>query len=50
MEKQNLREVIQIVVRDENSVDRFILAYKDTLEIVSEASNEDIWEDINNMY
>lgn len=50
MEKQNLKEVIQIVERDENGVDTFILLYKDTLEMVNEFNNMDIWEYVNELY
>lgn len=48
MEKQNLREVIQIVERDENGIDTFILVYKDTYEMVTEFSNQEIWKEVKN--
>ncbi|MDU1116032.1 MAG: hypothetical protein E7J99_09410 [Clostridium butyricum] len=50
MENQNFREVVQIVERDENGVDTFILLYKDTLEMVNEFNNMDIWEYVNDLY
>ncbi|WP_321993055.1 hypothetical protein [Clostridium butyricum] len=50
MEKQNLREVIQIVETDKNGNDTFILVYKDTYEMVTEFSNVDILEDIKDIY
>lgn len=50
MENQNFREVVQIVERDENGVDTFILLYKDTLEMVNEFNNMDIWEYVKDLY
>lgn len=42
--------MIQIVERDKNGVDTFILVYKDTLEIVTEFDELNIWEVIKDMY